>query len=136
LTTRQEDKTGPYIDLFGREARYSLTGGDYRNLGFEVGYEGNLTRRIRGIYSYTSTSLGGSTPFQFDAVEIAHELRTTFDYSLSPRYIIPIDIRYDTSLHEIRDRRFGLLRNFKTYAYGITYDTAQGSLRFEVRSGF
>ena len=136
LSTRVAQVQGPYLDLFARAANYSRFGFDYRNRGFEVGYDGNVTPRIRGLFSYRSTALSGQTPFRFDAVEIARELRTTFDVQLSPRYIVPLDLRYDMELRQLRERKIGILRSFKTFAYGLSYDSAQGGLGFEVRSGF
>lgn len=136
LTTRTEDTYGPYLDLFAGHSTYSDFPQNYDNKGFEVGFEGSLRRRIRGVVSYRHTTIDGATPFRFDLVEIARELRATVDYALSPRYLIPIDIRYDVQLHQTRDRSFGLLRSYKTFGYGITYDTARRDVRFEVRSGF
>lgn len=136
LTTRATDVDGPYLDLFGRVADYSKFKRSYSSTGFEVGYYGNITNRIRGLFSYRSSSISGATPFRFDQIEIARELRTTFDIKLSPRYVIPIDLRYDLDLDKFRDESFGILRNYKNFAYGITYETARRELSFEVRSGF
>lgn len=136
LTTRVENLNGPYLDLFARTSRYSNFGLNYRNRGFEVGYQGPLSRRIRGLFSYRSTAVSGLTPFRFDRVEIARELRTTFDIEIAPRYLVPIDVRYDLDLHQVRDRTFGLLRSYKTFAYGLVYQSAHRDLRLEVRSGF
>jgi hypothetical protein len=91
---------------------------------------------VRGLFSYRATDVRGSTPFRFDRIEIARELRTTFDISLSPRYIVPIDLRYDIDLRRLRDERFGILRNYKTFAYGLTYQTARHELRLDFRQGF
>ncbi|HEX8551173.1 MAG TPA: hypothetical protein VF681_06410 [Abditibacteriaceae bacterium] len=137
LTTRSEERDGPYVELFALASRYSkFRNNNYRTTGFEVGYYGNITNRVRGLFSYRATDVKGSTPFRFDRVEIARELRTTFDISLTPRYIVPIDLRYDLDLGKLRDERFGLLRNYKTFAYGVTYQTARRELKLEFRQGF
>jgi hypothetical protein len=136
LTTRAVDKNGPYLELFGRDATYTRFAQHYGNTGFEVGYYGKLLPRVHGLFSYRSTSLSGATPFQFDQVEIARELRSTFDIRVTPRYLIPIDLRYDLDLGRLRDERFGILRNYKNFAYGLTYQTAQHNLRLEIRNGF
>ena len=135
LTTRAVEKDGPYLDLFARYANYEQ-GQRYRNSGFEVGYYGNISSRVRGLFSYRATTVSGTTPFRFDRVEIARELRTTFDVQLSPRYLVPIDLRYDLGLRRLRDERFGLLRSYKTFAYGLTYQTARRELKLEFRQGF
>lgn len=136
FTTRANNLDGAYLDVFARLARYGQQSQSYRNLGYEAGYAGSLGRRLRGQFSYRSTSLSGQTPFRFDRVEIARELRTTFDVELSPRYLLPVDLRYDLSQKRLRDQRYGLLRNYKTFAYGFTYQTARRELKLELRSGF
>lgn len=136
FTTRANNLDGPYLDVFARIARYGDQSQNYRNLGYEAGYAGSLGRRLRGQFSFRSTSLSGQTPFRFDRVEIARELRTTFDIELTPRYLLPVDLRYDLSQKRFRDQRFGLLRSYKTFAYGFTYQTARHELQLELRSGF
>ena len=136
LSTRSEEVDGPYVELFGRTAGYSNLGNRYRSTGFEVGYYGDVFNRVRGLFSYRSTGISGATPFRFDRIEIAKELRSTFDIQLTPRYIIPIDLRYDLDLKKFRDERFGILRNYKTFAYGVTYQRAHQELKLEFRQGF
>jgi hypothetical protein len=136
FTTRGRNVEGPYLDLFTRIARYSNFDSRYRNNGFEVGYAGQLLPRVRGVISYSNTSIKGRTPFRFDRVDIRQELRTTFDIAITPRYLIPIDLRYDLSRNRFRDEQFGILRNYKTFAYGLTYSTAREQLRLEFRQGF
>jgi hypothetical protein len=136
FTTRYNDVDGPYLELFAGISHYSLGSTNYRNTGFEVGYDGNVSRYLRGQFSYRSTSIAGTTPFRFDAVEIARELRTTFDINLSKRYIVPIDLRYDLDLGRLRDERVGLLRSYKTFAYGFSYQTARHELRLDLRQAF
>jgi hypothetical protein len=136
FTTRLANKQGPYLDLFARSALY----GDYKdNLntqGFEIGYVGRLTSRINGQFSFSAQNVNGSTPFRFDRVEIRRELRTTFDVMLTPRWLVPIDLRYDLDRRTFRDKSFGLLRNYKTFAYGVVYQSARQELRLEIRQGF
>ena len=136
FTTRGANPLGPYLDLFARLARYSDQRDDYRNAGYEVGYVGQFLPRVRGQISYSSTSLAGRTPFRFDRVEIRRELRTTLDFELTPRYLIPLDVRYDLDRSRIRDSSFGVLRNYKTFAYGVEYQTARRELKLAFRNGF
>ena len=70
--------------------------------GFEVGYVGSLGSRLSGQFSFGATKVRGSTPFEFDEVPITKELRATFDILLTPRYIVPIDLRYDLGRKELR----------------------------------
>ncbi|HVF11425.1 MAG TPA: hypothetical protein VNA16_11510 [Abditibacteriaceae bacterium] len=136
LTTRLYEVDGPYLDLFARVARYPTFDLSYRNTGYEIGYYGNVTSRIRGQFSYRHTSLSGNTPFRFDEVEIPREARTTFDVKITPRWLIPIDLRYDLDRKEFRNKLFGIMRSYKTFAYGIAYDTARREVRLEFRNGF
>lgn len=136
LTTRMGKKTGPYLDLLARAARYSRNANSLTTAGFEVGYAGAVGSRITGRFSYGASKVNGETPFEFDKVIIEKELRATFDILLTPRYIIPIDLRYDLGRQELRERTFGILRNYKTFAYGVTYQSSRQELQFQVRQGF
>ena len=135
LTTRLQPGPGTFARVFSAYSSYG-EGSTYRNNGIELGYDGPLIPRLRGQISLRLTDIGGNTPFRFDRVEIARELRATVDYQLSPRYIVPIDLRYDLQRSRFRDETFGILRSYKTFAYGITYQTARRDLRLEVREGF
>ncbi len=136
FTTRANGLDGPYLDLFARAANYRPTGDNFRVAGLEVGYSGTLFKRVRGQFSYRASSVSGQTPFRFDRVEIRRELRSTFDVEVTPRYLVPIDLRYDLSRRRLRDQRFGVLRSYKTFAYGVTYQTARRELKLELRRGF
>lgn len=136
FTTRLKNPRGPYLEIYARGARYSNFDQHYNTLGYEIGYYGSLTKFIDGQFSYSHTNVSGATPFSFDNVEIRSELRSTFDILLTPRYIIPIDLRYDLDSNEFREKSFGILRNYKTFAYGLTYSTAHRELSLEFRQGF
>lgn len=136
FTTRLAREDGPYLELFARAAKYSNHFENLNSAGYEIGYAGPITSRIAGQFSYSATNISGSTPFRFDEVEIRKELRATFDVMLTPRYLVPIDLRYDVERGELRDTTFGILRNYKTFAYGVTYQSARNELRFEIRQGF
>lgn len=136
FTTRLKNPRGPYLEIYARGARYSNFDQHYNTLGYEIGYYDNITKYIDGQFSYSHTNVSGATPFSFDNVEIRTELRTTFDILLTPRYIVPIDLRYDMDRNEFRDKSFGILRNYKTFAYGLTYNTAHRELSLEFRQGF
>ena len=135
LSTRLQPGPGAFARAFSAYSSYG-SGGNYRNTGVELGYDGQLLRRLNGQVSLRLTSLSGQTPFRFDRVEIRRELRATVDYALSPRYIVPLDLRYDLQRGSLRDATFGLLRSYKTFAYGVTFQTARRDLRLEVREGF
>jgi hypothetical protein len=136
FTTRLARRDGPYLDLFARASQYSAQPENLRTAGFEVGYIGSVTDRVTGQFSYSATSVSGSTPFRFDEIEIRKELRATFDILLTPRYIIPIDLRYDVDRRELRDKTIGILRNYKTFAYGVTYQSARKEIKLQIRQGF
>jgi hypothetical protein len=136
FTTRLRNPRGLYVEVSASRANYSNFAQDYNTLGYEVGYYDNITKYIDGQFSFSHTNVSGATPFVFDNVEIRTELRGTFDILLSPRYIIPIDLRYDLDENEFRDKSFGILRNYKTFAYGLTYNTAHRQLSLEFRQGF
>jgi len=136
LTTRVDERAGLYADVFATRSRYGLGGLTYSNTGFEIGYLGRLLPQVRGLFSLRHVSLSGATPFQFDTIEIPRELRTTFDIQATPRFLIPIDLRYDLDRRVLRDKSVGVLRNYKTFAYGLVYQTARRDLRLELRSSF
>lgn len=136
FTTRLNPTTGPFLRAFASTARYSDADTHYNTAGVQVGYGGRLLKQVTGEVSLRLTGIGGQTPFRFDLVEIPRELRTTFDVSVTPRYVLPFDLRYDLDRSKIRDATFGLLRSYKVFAYGVVYQTARQDLRLEVRSGF
>ena len=135
FSTRLQPGPGAFARAFSAYSSYG-SGGNYRNTGVELGYDGRLLKRLDGQVSLRLTSLSGQTPFRFDRVEIRRELRATVDYALSPRYIVPLDLRYDLQRGTLRDATFGILRSYKTFAYGVTFQTARRDLRLEVRQGF
>ena len=100
FTTRLEPGPGAFVRLFSSYSKYGA-GGSYRNNGIELGYEGQLLKRLSGQISIRQTDISGQTPFRFDEVEIRRELRATVDYQLSPRYILPFDLRYDLQTQPI-----------------------------------
>ncbi len=136
FTTRLRTTDGPFLRLFASDSRYGGIQSRYRNRGFEIGYDGQFLPRVRGLIALRSTDLSGQTPFRFDRVEIARELRTTFDIEVTPRYLLPVDLRYDLNRRDLRDASFGILRSYKVFAYGLIYQTARQDLRLEVRQGF
>jgi hypothetical protein len=77
-----------------------------------------LLSNVRGQVTFRSASISGQTPFLFDEIEIARELRTTFDVPLSPRYMVPVDLRYDLSRNALRDATIGILRSYKVLLMG------------------
>lgn len=136
LSTRLDDRDGLYADIFATRTRYGLSDSSYSNTGFELGYLGQVLPQVRGLFLLRRVSLDGSTPFRFDVVEIPRELRATFDIEATPRFLIPIDLRYDLGRKTLRDRSVGVLRNYKTFAYGVVYQSARRDLRLELRSSF
>lgn len=136
LTTRVNDRNGPYLEVFARSAKYGGGRGSYGSSGLELGYIGKLLPRIVGQISYRANDLNGQTPFRFDRVEIRRELRTTFDVGVTPRYILPFDLRYDVSQKRLRDYRLGVLRSYKTFAYGVVYQSSRQTVQLELRQAF
>ena len=136
FSTRLSPQPGPFLRAFASTSRYSRAKTHYDATGVEFGYGGRILERLSGEVSLRLTSLNGQTPFRFDLVEIPRELRTTFDVEVTPRYILPFDLRYDLDQSKLRDATFGILRSYKVFAYGVVYQTARRDLRLEVRSGF
>lgn len=129
-------KGGPYLRLFSSYASYGITDSSYTSRGYEVGYDGQFLPKLHGQISLRRTNINGETPFRFDRIEIAKEVRATMDYAFTPRYLIPIDLRYDLDRQTLRDHSIGVLRSYKTFAYGLIYQAARNDLRLEVRQGF
>jgi len=136
FSTRLDPHTGPFLRAFASDARYSKDRRNYSAQGVQLGFAGQLVPRINGEVSLRLTNTSGQTPFRFDLIEIPRELRTTFDVSLVPQFVVPIDVRYDLDRSQVRDSTFGLLRSYKVFAYGVVYQTSRRDLRLEVRSAF
>ncbi len=136
FTTRLAPQAGPFLRAFASTSHYSRASTHYDATGVELGYGGKLLQRVSGEVSLRLTDVNGQTPFRFDLIEIPRELRTTFDVEVTPRYLLPFDIRYDLDQSKVRDTTFGILRSYKVFAYGVVYQTSRHDLRLEVRSGF
>ncbi len=136
FSTRLDPRSGPFVRAFASSAHYSRAKTNYNSTGVQLGFAGRLMNRVNGEVSLRLTSVRGQTPFRFDLIEIPRELRTTFDVELSPRYLLPFDLRYDLNQSKVRDATFGLLRSYKVFAYGVVYQTVRRDLRLELRSAF
>lgn len=136
FSTRLDPRNGPFLRAFASTAHYPRASTSYDSTGVELGFAGRLGRRVNGEVSLRLTSVQGQTPFRFDLIEIPRELRTTFDVELTPRYLLPFDLRYDLNQSKVRDASFGLLRSYKVFAYGVVYQTTRRDLRLELRSAF
>jgi hypothetical protein len=121
--------------VFATRSRYGLNSLSYRNTGFEVGYLGRVLPQVRGLFSLRNV-LWEARPVPVRHRRDSRELRATFDIEASRAVLIPIDLRYDLDRDTLRDRSIGVLRNYKTFAYGVIYESARRDLRLEVRSNF
>lgn len=136
FSTRLDLRSGPFLRAFASSAHYSRAATNYNSTGVELGFAGHLGQRVNGEVSLRLTNVQGQTPFRFDLIEIPRELRTTFDVEVTPRYLLPFDLRYDLNQSKVRDASFGLLRSYKVFAYGVVYQTTRRDLRLELRSAF
>lgn len=136
FSTRLDPRSGPFLRAFASSAHYSRAATNYNSTGVELGFAGHLMRRINGEVSLRLTNVQGQTPFRFDLIEIPRELRTTFDVEVTPRFLLPFDLRYDLNQSKVRDASFGVLRSYKVFAYGVVYQTTRRDLRLELRSAF
>ena len=98
-------------------------------------YRGRLSSNCKADITYTNIGVSGNTPFEFDDVDIAHELRTTAQYRLNRNWALLLDLRYDLAQRRLRDNGIGLLRTLDCLAYGAVFDKARSELSLQFRLG-
>jgi len=128
-----EEKPSPFFgSVFARKSWYD-DGLSYRVLGASLGVRGKVSDRVEGSLSYITHRIRGATPFEYDDIDIPHELHLTADINVSRKWKVPLEIRYDLSRSSFRSTKYGLLRRIDCLEYGATYDTARREVGIDVR---
>jgi len=118
--------------MFARKSWYD-DGMSCGVLGAEVGVTGQLSGNIKASLRYVTHGISGATPFEYDDIDIPHELRLTSDVTVSPKWKVPLELRYDLSRSSFRSTKIGILRRLDCLEYGATYDTSRRELGIDVR---
>lgn len=105
----------------------------YSYAGLRLNLTTRLSRRLIGKLQYSRYALEGSTPFEFDDIDVPHELRASAEYKVNSAWTALFDVRYDFERQVLRDNAVGLLRTFDCVGLGITFDKARSELEVQVR---
>jgi len=108
------------------------TGEYYRVITGRFRLSGGLGHRFDGHLDYVQRFVTGSTPFEFDDVDITHEVATGFDWRLTKKWRVGTELRYDIDRGKVRRAGFELGRTFHCLEYNVHYDTVWRDLGFGI----
>lgn len=81
---------------------------------------------------YLRHFVDGSTPFEFDDVDITRGLAAGFDWRLTKRWRLASELRYDFDRQRVRRAQFEIGRTFHCLEYSLHYDTVLKDFGFGV----
>lgn len=115
-----------------RQSDYG-TGESYR-----WGYGGAFLRHrfsedLRVSVGYLRYFVRGSTPFQWDDVDIPHELRASVQVPLMGRFSVKLVGRYDLDQGRLRDQAYSLLYRDSDFIYSAQWRTGRRDVLFEIK---
>ncbi|MEI7833706.1 MAG: hypothetical protein WCJ56_10990 [bacterium] len=118
-----------HVDLGYQVAKYS--GGDNHTVAATM-VTVETDPRISLAYgnlSYIQRNEGGSTPYQFDRVQVPRELYSEFEYPISKDRCTKLAVwnRFDLDSERFRSVNITATYNLDCIAYGVTYDVASKS---------
>jgi len=125
---------GQWTATLGAGARWQAydTGGSYRVRWGQV----ELSQRFGqcGLFgiSYLRHRVGGQTPFLFDDVNIASELRTTLRLPVSERFTVGLTDRYDLTRDNFRDFLYYISVMDDVLEYAVEWGRGRRELGFRV----
>lgn len=102
-----------------RLSHYS-TGDDYTDLGLSLALARRLGSDSYASITYATHSVSGSTPFEFDAVELTDELHGLLRLHAGD-YAIELGGRYDLNNKEFFDKEISIARRFHCIEPKITF---------------
>ena len=101
-------------------------------LGGRLGLYGALSPRFTGSVEYVRRFPFGTTPFEFDDIDITDELRPEATWRITPKWSIGAEVRYDIDRGEARRVGLTLGRVAHCLEYTVSYDTVLHDVGFGV----
>lgn len=91
-----------------------------------------------GNLSYIQRNEGGSTPYQFDRVQVPRELYSEFEYPISKDRCTKLAVwnRFDLDSERFRSVNLTATYNLDCIAYGVTYDAASKNFSLGFKLNF
>ena len=105
--------------VLARVSHYD-TGDTYLGLGFQFGAARKLSSNSYVSLTYVTHAIAGSTPFQFDPVEVPYELAGRFHF-LMGSYAIELAARYDVQHSNMFDSEISISRPFHCLEPKLTW---------------
>ena len=118
--TLGEGDHGAYGGLRYRKSWYS-DDSRFEVLETELGLRSQPDRRAFGELAFIHRAPHGATPFEFDDVDIANELRARVEFDLGRRWAIGGTVRYDTAASDVMDQTVSLTHKAHCLAYTIKW---------------
>ncbi len=108
----QARREGRWASVWSTGAIYSQ-GESYTDTVLTLGTGRRFSPAFQGDLQYLHHFESGATPFQFDRVDLARELRPRMDWQMSPTWRLVSFGRYDTAQGRLRD--YGLELSKRTH---------------------
>lgn len=108
----------------GAGFRYSDygTGQDFRVVSGRLRLSGDLGDNADGHLDYVRRFTSGTTPFEFDDVDIRQEIAGGLDWRVSKRWRVGTEMRYAIGRGRLRRASFEVGRVFHCIEYTLSYD--------------
>jgi hypothetical protein len=103
-----------------RHARYDH-GLDQTVVSLGTTFHYQYSPGLRFDVGYVRRTASGETPFEFDRVQIARELRAGTDWTVNPSWRIALDGRFDLDRQRFRDADITLNRTAHCLVYSVTW---------------
>jgi hypothetical protein len=113
-------KTGEWAAVWSTGATYTA-GRHYYDTAVTVGSGHRFSPGFRADAQYTQHFQEGASPFQYDRVDIPHELRPEFDWQLTRAWGLESYGRYDADEGRLRDYHFDLSKRMRDLTWHVYY---------------
>ncbi len=97
-----------------------------------LGLVGQFTDDLGVQLVYVRRFDHGSSPFEFDDVDIRRGLLAELNWQVTPNWRVGTELRYDLDRNSIRYSEFEIARLFHCLEYGITYNSTFQDIGFTI----
>lgn len=119
------DEKGVFGGLRYRKSWYSNAAG-LEVLESELGIRSRPDRKTFGEAAFIHRASHGSTPFEFDDVDVPNELRARLELDTGKFWALGAAVRYDTAASEVVDQTLSLTRKVHCLSYTLKWHQLTG----------
>jgi len=125
--TLAEAQHGVFGGVAYRRSWYS-SGSQFSVWETQVGVRSRPKGSVAGEATFIHRAQHGVTPFEFDDVDIANELRCRAEVEVSRRWRVGATVRYDTQRAEVRDETIALTNKAHCLEYTVKWHRLTGDV--------